>query len=271
MSLTLAEGLREARSLPPFSGSSEYALTSYLRDINTVLSLVAEENKPIIRSILANRLQGKALKAIETLVEPTWEQIVAKLREEFGVKESFLGLRNQAMNVVALNVEELHYKLDEILNLMNTKFSLNPENNSMFSPDMNQRLIFEIYINSLPLNIKTLLMQSNITTISGAKTYFIENNLMKDIYLRKNKKSQNYKQKYGNSSNKPGPQHLDKSNGNGYDRKTSGQYRYVANEQRGSFQNRTGQYRNDRPEPMEVENINMSGNFHAPPPDPNYQ
>ncbi|KAI8116176.1 hypothetical protein CVS40_11709 [Lucilia cuprina] len=112
MSLTLIEGLREARSLPPFSGSTEYALTSYLRDVNTVLSLVGEEHKATIRSVLANRLQGKALKAIETLVVPTWEQIIAKLREEFGVRESFLGLRNQAMNVAALSVEELHHKLN---------------------------------------------------------------------------------------------------------------------------------------------------------------
>ncbi|KAI8116232.1 hypothetical protein FF38_09677 [Lucilia cuprina] len=167
MSLTLIDGLREARSLLPFSGSTEYALTSYLCDVNTVLSLVGKEHNATIRSVLVNRLQGKALKAIDTLVVPTWEQIIAKLREEFGVKESFLGLRNQAMNVVTLSVEELHHKLSEILNLMNTKYSLNPENNAMFSPDINQTLIFEIYLNSLSLNIKTLLIQNNIATISG--------------------------------------------------------------------------------------------------------
>ncbi|KNC24800.1 hypothetical protein FF38_00993 [Lucilia cuprina] len=236
MSLTLIEGLREARSLPPFSGSTEYALTSYLRDVNTVLSLVGEEHKATIRSVLANRLQGKALKAIETLVVPTWEQIIAKLREEFGVRESFLGLRNQAMNVVALIVEELHHKLSEILNLMNTKYSLNPENNAMFSPDINQTLIFEIYLNSLSLNIKTLLIQNNIATISGAQSYLIENNLMKDVYLRKNsytnnsreknfdkgRKTGNYRQ--NNDDNRlyrPNPQNMAQHSGNNFERRGS--------------------------------------------------
>ena len=128
MSLTLMKGLRKARSLPPFSVTTEYALTSYLCD---VLSLVGEQHKATIRSVLANRLQGKALKSIETLVDPTWDQ-----------------------------------------------------NNAIFSININQSSIFEIYLSSLSLNIKTLLIQNNITTISGAQTCFIENNLIKDVYLR---------------------------------------------------------------------------------------
>lgn len=64
---------------------------------------------------------------------------IREFREEFGVKESFLGLRNQSMKVVPLNVEKLHSKLDEILNLMNSKYSLNPENNVLL-----QKPIYEI-------------------------------------------------------------------------------------------------------------------------------
>lgn len=279
MALTLIEGLREARSLPSFGGSSDYALTSYLRDVNTVLSLVSEGDKTVIKSVLANRLQGKALRAVETLMNPTWEQIIAKLREEFGVKESFLGLRNQAMNVVAIGIEELHHKLGEILNLMNTKYSLNPEGNALFSPDMNERLIFDIYINLLSLNIKTLLMQNNIATISGARSYFMENNLMRDVYLRKsscpnssrgrdnknyydrNQKKVNYG--YQNLNGEPrysNPGNLVRPGNNDRDRRGSGQCG-----QGGSDQNR------DYPVPMEIGNVNMNENFHVPPPDPDYQ
>ncbi|KAI8122889.1 hypothetical protein CVS40_6349 [Lucilia cuprina] len=170
------------------------------------------------------------------------------------------------MNVVALSVEELHHKLSEILNLMNTKYSLNPENNAMFSPDINQTLIFEIYLNSLSLNIKTLLIQNNIATISGAQSYLIENNLMKDVYLRKNsytnnsreknfdkgRKTGNYGQNFNNRSYKPNPQNMTQPSGNNYDKRGSGQYRNTSYEQRGSGQYRntsyeqrgSGQYRN---------------------------
>lgn len=122
-------------------------------------------------------------------------------------------------------------------------------------------------------------MQNNVTTISGAKTYFVENNLIKDIYLRKNQKTfQNKKfdknQRKGSYEQNNKHYEQNKTNRNNYDRKASGQYRNFTYEPRGSFQNRhvgAGQYRNEGPVPMEVENVNMNGNFHAPPPDPNYQ
>lgn len=139
MSLTLSEELREARNLPAFNGSSDYALTNYIRDVNTILSLVAEDIKPTIKAVLANRLQGQALKCIETLVNPTWQQILTKLTEEFGVKESFFKLRTDAMNVSAVNHDELVQKLIYTLNLMNTKYNLSPQNSSMFTPDVNEK------------------------------------------------------------------------------------------------------------------------------------
>lgn len=78
-------------------------------------------------------------------MNPTWDQVIAILREEFGVKDSFLNLKNQAMNVVASSVQELHHKLSDILNLMNTKYSLNPENNASFFPDIEKKIFFYIY------------------------------------------------------------------------------------------------------------------------------
>lgn len=122
--LTLAECLREARSLQIFNGSSECTLSNFLRDASTVLSLTPPEHVGTIQSVLANRLQGKALCAVESLVNPTWEQTIQRLREEFGVKQSFINLRNEAMNISALKIEELHYKLRKILYLMNTKYFL---------------------------------------------------------------------------------------------------------------------------------------------------
>lgn len=263
MSLTLSEGLREARNLPPFNGSSDYALTNYIRDVNTILSLVAEEIKPTIKSVLANRLQGRALKSIETLLNPTWEQILIKLTEEFGVKESFFKLRTDAMNVSAANHDELVGKLTHALNLMNTKYNLNPENCNMFTPGVNEKIIFDIYLDLLPLNIKTLLIQNNITTISKACTYYMENNLTKDIYLR-GKKGFNSRNKNWNKN-----QTRDNHGRQNFDNRT--QNNLPANgfnqNNNGYNQNGNGQYQ----EPMDIENVNVRENFHMPPQDPNYQ
>lgn len=304
MSLSLAEGLREARSIPTFSGTSDYALTSYLRDVSSVLSLVSDADKPTVRVVLANRLQGKALRAVETLVTPSWDQILAKLKEEFGVRESFLNLRNQAMDVVALSIEELHHKLNEILSLMNTKYYLNQEVDTTFNPSTNEKLIFEIYLNLLPLNIKTLLIQNEITTISKAYSYYIENNLIKDIYLKNRKKTypnnnsnayQNYPQKSQNpnlknqfTQNTPNNQNefwrnsprnqCNNQNGSNqqrfnFNQNRSNQIRHNTNQNRyNPNTSNSNQTRNNNfHEPMDISNISAQENFHAPPQNPTYQ
>jgi len=67
MALNLTGCLREARSLPVFSGTDSYSLANFIRDVNSVLLLTAKEYKPLIQTILANRLQGKVMSAVETL------------------------------------------------------------------------------------------------------------------------------------------------------------------------------------------------------------
>lgn len=181
--LGLTDCLREARSLPVFDGESKYSLQNYLRDVTTVLSLTEDSNKAIVQTILANKIQGRALNAVETLTEPTWTNILNKLRQEFGVKESYFSIREEAMNLNFNNIEELHYKLDQCLNKMNTKYSLEIEKDVNFTPANNVKLIFDIYINYLSLNIKALLLQNNISSVSSSRSFLIENNLMSEAIL----------------------------------------------------------------------------------------
>ena len=89
MALTLTESLCKARNLPAFNGTGNYTLSNYLRDVTTILGLTPVEHQDTIRSVLCNRLQGKALRAVETLTDSTWEAILQKLKEEFGVKRIF--------------------------------------------------------------------------------------------------------------------------------------------------------------------------------------
>lgn len=140
MALTLAECLREARSIPVFNGENEYSLNNFLRDIRTVLSLTPGEYAETIQCVLANRLQGKALRAVESLVNPSWDQTLQRLREEFGIKLSYLHLRNEAMNVGAANIQELHTKLRNILQLMNSKYYLEGAEEVLYTPINNEKL-----------------------------------------------------------------------------------------------------------------------------------
>ncbi|XP_039968904.1 uncharacterized protein LOC120780711 [Bactrocera tryoni] len=52
MALTLAESLREARSLPAFTGENEYTLSNYLQDVSTVLQLTATEHHDTLQTVL---------------------------------------------------------------------------------------------------------------------------------------------------------------------------------------------------------------------------
>lgn len=121
MPLSLTDALREASSLPAFTGNDQYGIENFLRDIRTILEITPAEHHPTIKVILANKVQGKALDTINSLQETSWDNILNKLREEFGVKQTFFNLRKQAMDVSAFNLEELHYKLIKILGIMNKK------------------------------------------------------------------------------------------------------------------------------------------------------
>lgn len=261
MALSLSEGLKEARNIPIFNGTNEYQISNFLRDVNIVLSLVQAEHKALITSILANRLQGKALQAVETLRDPSWEQIIDKLKQEFGVKASFFRLRNDALNVSAENIDDLHTKLLDILNKLNRKYNLNPEN-ELFNPVENEKNIFCIYLNSLPLYIKSLLIQNNISSINKAIDYYLENDLLNDIYLKGKKKTGLKKFK---PKNKGGyGQNNDSSNSGGlYGPQAGNSYGY--NNGNG-FEHNAQNY-----EPMEIGNADVNENFHTPPQNPTYQ
>lgn len=106
-----------------------------------------------------------------------------KLKEEFGVKSTFLNLRNEAMNVRATNIEDLHSKLGGILQSMNTKYILEGETEILYTPHNNVKLIFEIYLQFLPFNVKTLLLQNQIDNMEKAFTYYLQNNMLKDFEI----------------------------------------------------------------------------------------
>ena len=278
MALTLAESLCEARNLPAFNGTYDYTLSNYLRDVTTVLGLTSAEHKNTIRSVLSNRLQGKALLAVETLMDPTWEAIIQKLKEEFGVKRGFFNLRSDALNVDARNIE-LNYKLSNILCLMNTKYILEP--NILYTPDNNEKLIFDIYINYLPISIKTLLIQNNIRSIGNAYSFFLENNLLKDIKLNNIRNSFQTQDNIVKSDNLNNRQYVN-SNGN-----FRGNFKYqnrfdnsnhFGNTHNGGGprfnlgQNQGSLNRNfNNQEPMEVEALDATGNFHFRPRNYHYQ
>lgn len=86
MALSLAEALREGRSIPYFYGQSEYTTTHFLREASTTLSLVSEEGKRTISKVLCNKSKGRAMHVTQQLNDPTFDDILHILKEEFGVK-----------------------------------------------------------------------------------------------------------------------------------------------------------------------------------------
>lgn len=90
--------------LSPLKMVNGYTLSKLLRDVNCVLSLAAEENQHIVKSVLLNKIQGNALQNRKAMENPTWEQIQVKLKIEFGLKESYFNLRINVLTVSANNI-----------------------------------------------------------------------------------------------------------------------------------------------------------------------
>lgn len=310
MALTLCECLREARRIPNFNGEDNYTLQNYLRDVSTILSLSPEDHQATVKIILANKLQGKALRAVDCLTDPTWDNIIQKLRREFGVNKTYFHLREEALNIRVSNIEELHNKLETILNTMNTKYSLELIKDENYKPINNSQIIFGIYTNFIPTYIRALLLQNNIDSISAAYNYYVENNLIKDIILKKcydkktsydghfnhknfNRNSSlnqnnNFKTNHNNNSfvlnNK---QTNNRSQEHGYQNRSQHFRNPNVDNQSGRYPNRSHNFgshnfrnqtrgnfqsnRNDRqPEPMEVDTVNVQ-NFRQSCLNPNYR
>lgn len=76
LTLSMNEILKDAQRIHEFRGDNSFALTSFLREVETVLALVQNDEGAsgyIYNRIILNKIQGEALHVLRTLgPNPSW-------------------------------------------------------------------------------------------------------------------------------------------------------------------------------------------------------
>ncbi|KAL7725274.1 hypothetical protein ACLKA6_007778 [Drosophila palustris] len=103
ITVTGSDLLKEASRIRGFSGRDDYDLSSFLREVDTVLELFRENANTrlfVIQRYVVTKIHGEALNVIRPLGgNSTWEAIKAELIRNFGVKESYHHLYHRAISI----------------------------------------------------------------------------------------------------------------------------------------------------------------------------
>lgn len=286
MALTFNDIVKEARSIPVFSGSDTYSLSSYILEVETLLGLVQDEQaRSYINRILHSKIQGNAAMTIRRLTNPTWDQIKLQLIKSFGVAENYLKLKEQADQIPDKNVSQIYSKLALILDKLNMKYSLDPSHPAEFQPRNNKRSILDKFLNKIDRVDSMFIRSRNLNTLEEAYQALVETGLKtyNDSYRPKkhhnnynntafshnnhNNKNHNFNNNYSNqntnrTNNNPANSHYyqnnNKNNFNNSNRyrNQSGNYRSTQRFNSGNFRNNRNYYNNSDPNAMDVDYYN---------------
>jgi len=93
LQLSQSDVIKDAQTINVFREDSSYALSSFIREVDTVLLLAADQPKLqlyIHLRVIINKIQGPALHILRTLgANLSWNVIKKALIKSFGVKESY--------------------------------------------------------------------------------------------------------------------------------------------------------------------------------------
>ncbi|KAL7726131.1 hypothetical protein ACLKA6_002601 [Drosophila palustris] len=103
ITVTGSDLLKEASRIRGFSGRDDYDLSSFPREVDTVLELFRENANTrlfVIQRYVVTKIHGEALNVIRLLRgNSTWEEIKAELIRNFEVKESYHNLYHRAISI----------------------------------------------------------------------------------------------------------------------------------------------------------------------------
>lgn len=277
---------QDAQRIREFTGDGSYALTSFIREVDTILPVLDEQpevKQYLFQRIIVNKIQGSALDAIRTLgPNITWDNIKTELINNFGVKESYHQLYHKALSARNYNVSEYYEILINILSKLNEKFAYDQAKPSEFSPLNNEVIILRTFLDNLDPSLTSVIISREIKNLREAYNILETSGLIRNKTKNFNQsKSQNFQsvpkhnQDRSRSFNKPDQ----------YNRNNSYQYReYNPNNayQQRQFSNNSNQYRQNnaynsnqfrrnQPEPMIVDHIQQEVNFQLAPHKYTYQ
>lgn len=293
--IAISEVLKEASRIKEYTGSKEYALSSFIREAELFIPIFQGTNleEYVFQRCIVNKIQGAALDVIRTLgPDPSWKQIKTELIANFGVRETYYQLYHQALSQKNYNVSQYYFNLSNILSKLNEKYEQDIDKPSEFNPKINESMILKTFLNNIPPYMASIIHSRDIHNIRLAYHTLEETGIIRQNNSNRHKEYRESNHIGHNSQNKHAnnfgqfrqtnnPIQFRQTNNSGHFRQTnnSGQFRQTNNstsyrhsnlprsEQRGQT---SGQVRNpfrqnsyNHVEPMEIDHVDEV-NFRLP-------
>lgn len=296
--LTSSELIKDAQKIREFRGDGSYALTSFLREVDIVLSFCTQSTnirKYIFHRIIVNKIQGDALDVIRGLgSDASWDLIKKELINNFSVKETYFQLYHKALSLRNNNnVSEYFSKLKNILAKLNEKHEHDALKPVEFCPRANESLILKTFLDNIDPSLASVVLSRNINTLREAYSLLQTSGLVREKFKNNfcqnnsnNRSSHQTHKNYqsNNHHNNHNNNHAQRNNSGQFrnpfsNRQNSGQFRnsnnssgqrwpsvpYHLQQRQHDNSNNPAQLGRNRVEPMDVDHIEHETNFQLDP------
>lgn len=280
LQLTMSDVIEDAHTIQVFKGDNSYALSSFIREVETVQSII--QDQPTLKAyihqrVVINKIQGAALHVLRTLgPNPSWEAVKQALVSNFGVRESYDELYKRAN--VAVNNDIVNYfkYLRNICSKINEKFEFDPEKPNEYEPQLVDKFILRIFINNIDVNLASVIINSKSMNIRDAYNVLEESGLIRNNHntnnseqfrniSNNNRRFTNTNSQYPNSTGQNNNSHFSQTDTNFQNRNVNSHMNRSSTNSRRNFTNvPSGQYNNNNNDnvPMETEYLHTESQTH---------
>lgn len=125
--LSFGDILKDGHHIHEYRGDNSRALSSFIREVEMIFSLLPPTSTAgdyVLRRVILHKMQGAALHVVRTIEnsEPSWDDIKTILIRNFGVKESYNKLYQEAFMLSNKNdITEYFKSLRSIMCKINKK------------------------------------------------------------------------------------------------------------------------------------------------------
>ncbi|CAD7088001.1 unnamed protein product [Hermetia illucens] len=172
VALTFSEVIREARAVQSYKGEDGFQLHDYINEVENLVRLAVEgPQREHVAQILMSKIQGRAAAVVRRLNDRNWENMKVLLTNTFGVKETYLQMKEDADRIRSKSAKEIFEHLQFNLDKLNLKYKLDNNHPFEFTPTNNESSILETFLNKIHRNDAMYLRAIPVTSLEQSYNY----------------------------------------------------------------------------------------------------
>lgn len=213
--LSFGDILKDAHHIHEYRGDNSRALSSFIREVDMIFSLLPPTSPAgvyVFRRVILNKVQGEALHVVRTIEnsEPSWNDIKTILIRNFGIKESYNQLYQEAFMLSNKNnITEYFKSLRSIMCKINEKYEYDNVKRPEFSPKNVEETMLRTFLKNIDVNLASVVINRNVKNLREAFDLLETEGLIrnpKQTFSQSNEKSnktenQNYQYQNNNTYN----------------------------------------------------------------------